>query len=67
MGRAKDNDEMILSDEQYRYLMDFIVKTKNEGKIALSYSCEGYLGDYEGRVRRTHFFYVVQDLPRHLY
>ena len=55
MGRAKDNEDMILTSEQYRYLMDFIVRTKYEGKIALSYACEGYLGDYEGRVRRSHF------------
>lgn len=55
MGRAKYNEEMILSEEQYRYLMDFIVGTRAEGKIQLSYACEGYLGDYEGLVRNTHF------------
>lgn len=55
MGRAKDNEELILSAEQYRYLMEFIVKTRIEGKIALSYACEGYLGDYEGHVRNAHF------------
>lgn len=55
MGRAKNNDELILSADQYRYLMEFIVKTRAERNIELSYACEGYLGDYEGRVRKTHF------------
>lgn len=55
MGRAKDNDDMILTSEEYRYLMDFIVATRRERKIALTYACEGYLGDYEGRVRNGHF------------
>lgn len=55
MGRAKDDNELVLSNSQYRYLMDFIVKTRMEGKIQLSYACEGYLGDYEGLVRRSHF------------
>lgn len=28
MGRAKDDDELVLSNSQYRYLMDFIVKLR---------------------------------------
>lgn len=55
MGRAKDNDELQLSDEQLRQLLDFIVETRLEGKIELSYACEGYLGDYEMKVRRYKF------------
>ena len=55
MGRAKDDEELVLSNSQYRYLMDFIVKTRMDGNIQLSYACEGYLGDYEGLVRRSHF------------
>ncbi|MCI6473525.1 MAG: TIGR04133 family radical SAM/SPASM protein [Bacteroidales bacterium] len=55
MGRAKDSEDMLLTGEQYRLLMDFILKTRAEGKIALSYACEGYLGDYEGHVRDAHF------------
>ena len=55
MGRAKDDNELVLSNSQYRYLMDFIVKTRMDGNIQLSYACEGYLGDYEGLVRRSHF------------
>ncbi|MBO4721746.1 MAG: TIGR04133 family radical SAM/SPASM protein [Muribaculaceae bacterium] len=50
-GRAKLNNELYLNPEQYVELMDFIVATRKEGKIHLSYSCEGFLGDYEGEVR----------------
>lgn len=55
MGRAKDNDELQLTDSQLLELMDFIVRTRLEGLIELSYSCEGYLGDYEMKVRKHHF------------
>lgn len=50
MGRAADNPELILTDEQFRRLMDFIVAEREAGRH-VSYSCEGYLGEYEGRVR----------------
>lgn len=50
MGRAADNPELLLTDEQFRGLMDFIAKEREEGRH-VSYSCEGYLGEYEGRVR----------------
>lgn len=55
MGRAKENDKLILSDEEFKMLMDFIVRTREEGKIMLSYGCEGYLGEYEGKVRNHYF------------
>ena len=54
-GRAKLNPELFLSPEQYVELMDFIVETRRQGMIDLSYSCEGFLGDYEGEVR-SHFY-----------
>lgn len=54
-GRAKDRDDMLLTDDEFLELMDFIAETREKGDIQLSYSCEGFLGDYEGRVRRTHF------------
>ncbi|MDD3152452.1 MAG: TIGR04133 family radical SAM/SPASM protein [Bacteroidales bacterium] len=55
MGRAKANPELILSDEELKKLMNFIVQTRIEGKIHLSYGCEGYLGDYEGQVRDNYY------------
>lgn len=55
MGRAKENDFLQLNDDQFKYLLDFIVQTRNENKIDLSYGCEGYLGPYEMKVRKHHF------------
>lgn len=50
-GRARLNDDLFLSPEQFTSLMRFIAETRNTGKINLSYSCEGFLGDFEGEVR----------------
>lgn len=55
MGRAKEIDDLQLTDDEFRQLMDFIVSARDEGVIDLSYSCEGYLGDYEMKVRSHHF------------
>ena len=35
--------------------MEFIRKTRKEGRIHASYGCEGFLGEYEGDVR-DHLF-----------
>ncbi len=51
-GRAKLNPELFLSPEQYKSMMDFIVATRQEDEINLSYSCEGFLGEYEGKARK---------------
>ena len=55
-GRAKDNDNLQLTSEQYKYLLEFIAQTRREGKINLSYGCEGFLGNYELKVRNYPFF-----------
>lgn len=55
-GRAKDNGELQLNAEQFRGLMDFIKVVRQTNKIHLSYSCEGYLGQYEMNVRNHPFF-----------
>ncbi len=54
-GRAASDPLLQLDGPQYRALMDFIVRTRKEGRIHLSYGCEGFLGEYEGRVR-DHLF-----------
>lgn len=56
MGRAAAHDDLQLSNLQFRGLMDFIVKVRKEGTIHLSYSCEGFLGDYELKVRDYPYF-----------
>ena len=55
VGRAAEDPDLQLSNGQYRELMDFIVRTRKEKRIHLSYGCEGFLGSYEGRVR-DHLF-----------
>ena len=54
-GRAAKDPQMILTSKEYRGVMDFIRQTRSEGCIDLSYSCEGFLGDYETVVRDKPF------------
>lgn len=51
VGRAAEDKELQLSPEQFRSLLDFIIRTRKEGRIKASFACEGFLGEYEGRVR----------------
>lgn len=55
-GRAKDNEELMLSNEEFTSLLNFIAETRREGLIKASFGCEGYLGKYELEVRDTPFF-----------
>lgn len=50
MGRAKGDPELLLSSDETRQLLDFIVSERSEGRH-VSFSCEGFVGDYEGQVR----------------
>lgn len=63
MGRAANDPELQLTDEQFRGILDFIRSCREEIKhshtnafINVNYACEGFLGDYEQKVR-DHFFY----------
>ena len=51
VGRAAESPELQLSDEQFTRLMQFIAETRREGRIHVSYGCEGFLGGYEAEVR----------------
>lgn len=51
MGRAKTDLDLQLSNADFRYLMEYIKKTREEGRVRASYGCEGFLGDYETVVR----------------
>lgn len=55
-GRAEGNKELLISDEKMAGIMDFIVQTKSEGHINISFSCEGYIGNYENKARKGYFF-----------
>lgn len=54
-GRAADDPDMRLSNDEFRGMFDFIKQTRQEGRIRVDYGCEGFLGNYEGEVR-DHFF-----------
>lgn len=51
VGRAANDNELQLSNERFRGLMEFIKQTRKEERITASYGCEGFLGEYEGQVR----------------
>lgn len=56
VGRAKAHEELQLGPKAFKGVFEFIKKVRKEGKIKLNYGCEGFLGDYEGRVRDNFFF-----------
>ena len=51
VGRAVNDPDLQLDSVRFRGLMEFIRKTRKEGRINASYGCEGFLGEYEGEVR----------------
>ncbi|NDV45926.1 radical SAM protein [Paludibacter sp. 221] len=55
-GRAENNPDLKLSNNEFRQMMDFIKQTRKEGLIKASFGCEGFLGDYELEVRDNPFF-----------
>lgn len=58
-GRGDRNrDQLSLTKEQVVEVMDFIAETRRNFKhlINLNYSCEGYLGKYELKVRDYFYF-----------
>ncbi len=56
IGRAKGNPELFLTDSQLKELMDFISLKRKPGSIDIKFSCEGYVGRYEYKVRDSAFF-----------
>ena len=57
IGRAADDPEMKLTDGQFVTLMEFIRKKRLEGgPMHETFSCEGYLGRYEEKVRDIRYF-----------
>lgn len=51
VGRAAEDPNLQLSNTQFRELMEFIRRTRKEGRIKVEYACEGFLGGYEAEVR----------------
>ena len=57
MGRAAENPELLLTPEQHRQLLDYIREKRKQG-LHISYSCEGFMPDYELEVR-DHLFHCA--------
>lgn len=56
MGRAAGNPELQFTDRQFRGLLDFITSCRShDTAIRVSYACEGFLGEYEQKVRNRFF------------
>jgi len=56
IGRAKNNQELFLTDQQFNELMDFICLKRKLKSLDIKFSCEGYVGRYELKVRDSYFF-----------
>lgn len=57
IGRANENNNLLLDGKEIKQLLDFIKLKKNNKKLKLTYGCPGFLGlDYEKEVRK-HYFY----------
>lgn len=56
IGRAKNNPELYLSDGQFREMLDFIHEKRKLKTIDVRFSCEGYTGRYELKVRDSFYF-----------
>lgn len=50
VGRAATETDLQLTNEQFTWVMNFIRFCRKEGKIHVSYGCEGFLGNYEAEV-----------------
>ncbi len=50
-GRAASYPEFDLTKDEVTELMDFIVATRDEGRIKASFCCEGFMAGYEGKIR----------------
>ncbi len=56
IGRAIRNPELFLDNCQLIELMEFINKSRKSSAIDVKFSCEGYVGNYELKVRDNYFF-----------
>lgn len=57
IGRAKENDNLLLDGKELKKLLDFIKKKQKDKRLKLSYGCPGFLGlDYEKEVREAYFY-----------
>jgi radical SAM enzyme (rSAM/lipoprotein system) len=56
IGRALQNPDLLLSDKQFVELMEVIAAARKKQRMKVKFSCEGYVGRYEDKVRDSYFF-----------
>ncbi len=56
IGRAKNNPDLGLSDRELNHLLQFIENKRKKGRMKVQFSCEGYVGSFEKKVRDSFFF-----------
>jgi radical SAM enzyme (rSAM/lipoprotein system) len=56
IGRAKGNEDLQLTPQELKQLMDFIANARADKRMDAKFSCEAYTGKYEKKVRDAHFF-----------
>lgn len=57
IGRANENNDLLLNGEEIKKLLDFIKSKNKNKKLKLTYGCPGFLGlKYEKEVRNHYFF-----------
>ena len=62
IGRAKDNDDILLDAKGYRKLFKFIYEKRNENKIVVDYGCSHYLGLNTEKELRNQYFLCMTGL-----
>jgi len=56
IGRAVNNQDLFLTDMQFKEMLDFICLKREHKSIDIKFSCEGFVGSYELKVRDSYFF-----------
>ncbi len=56
IGRAQNNPELKISENEFAELMEFIKTSRKENRIDVNYECEGFVGNYELEVRKGLYF-----------
>lgn len=57
IGRANENDNLLLNGKEIKQLLDFIKSKKKDRRLEVTYGCPGFLGlEYEKEVRKNYFY-----------
>ena len=62
IGRAKDNKDILLDKEEYKWLFEFIKEKREENIMNVEYGCSHYLDLYMEKEIRDTYFYCLTGL-----